>query len=237
MKKKIFLLVPFAVAVVFASLCMIKKYAYNVEPVTFSDLQCADIGKADKLMIVAHPDDEVLWGGGHLMDEGYFVVCITDGRNKKRSEEFEKVISTSGNSGLILDYPDKIFWKRDNWSDVYEMIKCDLETILGYKEWKLIVTHNPNGEYGHQHHRMTSRAVTDVYNEICGPRPELYYFGKYYKKSDMEKIKNSLEKLSSAQLEFKESLEKIYGSQAVTIEKLKHMNDYEMWTIYEERDK
>lgn len=26
----------------------------------------------NKLMIVAHPDDESLWGGGHLLDKGYF---------------------------------------------------------------------------------------------------------------------------------------------------------------------
>lgn len=49
--------------------------AYDVTPISAIQLQLASSSKADKLMIVAHPDDEVLWGGGHLYDKGYLVVC------------------------------------------------------------------------------------------------------------------------------------------------------------------
>lgn len=49
--------------------------AYDVAPISAIQLQLASSSKADKLMIVAHPDDEVLWGGGHLYDKGYLVVC------------------------------------------------------------------------------------------------------------------------------------------------------------------
>ena len=31
-----------------------------------------------KLMIVAHPDDETLWGGANLFKDRYFVVCLTN---------------------------------------------------------------------------------------------------------------------------------------------------------------
>ena len=42
-------------------------------------------------MIVAHPDDETLWGGADLMKESYFVVCLTNNYHTKRSKEFLQI--------------------------------------------------------------------------------------------------------------------------------------------------
>lgn len=36
------------------------------------------LANCSNLMIVAHPDDETLWGGAHLSDGGWFVVCLTN---------------------------------------------------------------------------------------------------------------------------------------------------------------
>ena len=38
----------------------------------------------ESLMIVAHPDDETIWGGSHLLKGHYLVVCLTNGNNEKR---------------------------------------------------------------------------------------------------------------------------------------------------------
>ena len=38
----------------------------------------------DSLMVVAHPDDETIWGGAHLLKGKYVVVCITNGNNRTR---------------------------------------------------------------------------------------------------------------------------------------------------------
>ena len=40
----------------------------------------------ESLMIVAHPDDETIWGGSHLINGNYTVLCITNGNNKKRKK-------------------------------------------------------------------------------------------------------------------------------------------------------
>ena len=32
----------------------------------------------ESLMIVAHPDDETIWGGSHLLKGHYLVVCLTN---------------------------------------------------------------------------------------------------------------------------------------------------------------
>ena len=53
-------------------------------------LEALSLDETNKLMIVAHPDDETIWGGGHLLEGGYFVVCITNGENEIRKEEFVK---------------------------------------------------------------------------------------------------------------------------------------------------
>lgn len=45
--------------------------------VTVKELDSLQLEDCTKLMIVAHPDDETIWGGAHLADKGYFVVCLT----------------------------------------------------------------------------------------------------------------------------------------------------------------
>lgn len=205
--------------------------AYDVKPLTDSQIKAADVNNATKLMIVAHPDDEMLWGGGHLMEGGYMVVCVTNGKDKVRSEEFYKVMKESGNEGIILKYPDKVRGRRDDWSRVRSGIVSDIEKIMKYKKWELIVTHNRNGEYGHAHHQMLHSFVTHIYNGAKIDSP-LFCFGKYFKKSMLQEAQNSLTPITAQQLAYKEELERLYKSQSATIEKLSHMNEYEMWEEY-----
>ena len=47
-----------------------------------SDLKFLNIKNFNNLMIVAHPDDETLWGGKNLIKDDFFVVCLTNGYNK-----------------------------------------------------------------------------------------------------------------------------------------------------------
>ena len=122
--------------------------AYDVAPLTDAQLTDLDLTGITHLMIVAHPDDETLWGGAHIADGGYLVVCITNGNNPTRSAEFQSVMQASGNVGLILSYPDKVAGKRDNWNHVRTQIRTDLEKVMTYQPWEDIVTHNAKGEYG-----------------------------------------------------------------------------------------
>ncbi|MBR4554497.1 MAG: PIG-L family deacetylase [Ruminococcus sp.] len=207
--------------------------AHTVAPMTIERIRMANVNNADKLMIVAHPDDDVLWGGGHLMEGGWLVVCITNGRNDTRSEEFAKVIEASGNAHLILEYPDKVNAVRDDWTEVIDGIKKDVDMLVTYKNWKMIACHNPKGEYGHQHHKMTSATVTGqcLAHGILG---KIRYFGKYYKKDKIDEVKDKLVRITDDQLKFKEYLLTLYKSQSGTIEGLSHMNPYEMWQTYDE---
>ena len=151
------------------------------------------IDKCIRLMIVAHPDDETYWGGGHLMKtHDYFVVCLTNADNPIRKAEYRKALRELGVHGIMLSYPDRVNGVKATWdNNEINMLRKDVWSLLTYKEWKQIVTHNPDGEYGHIHHIVTNRVVAKV-SEICGDKNSLYYFGRYYSPSKLKKMRSHL---------------------------------------------
>lgn len=196
-----------------------------------------DLSNIDKVMFVAHPDDEMIWGGSHLIDDNYLVVCVTCGRNVKRVREFKNVMDTTNDKYIMLNYPDKTMGKRDNWDAVYDDITKDIEKIMAMKDWKLIVTHNKDGEYGHIHHKMTHNIVTDIYESNYKDKDNLYFFGKYYTKKKIGKVKDKLPKITKENYEKKNDIiYKYYTSQKCVVDKLSHMFLYEFWDKYSEVD-
>jgi len=181
-----------------------------------------------KLMIVAHPDDETLWGGGKLFKDRYFVVCLTNGYHSRRANEFKKLLQFTNNSGIILNYPDIQSHIKDNWSEVENGILKDLSKILNYQYWDKIVTHGLEGTTGHIHHKKTSYYVTIIakkYNKYNN----LYYFGKFYRKRNVPK---NLARISNEELYYKRKEIKIYKSQLKCIYALwYHMIPYENWIL------
>tara|TARA_R110000737_G_scaffold148181_1_gene177799 strand:+ start:3157 stop:4599 length:1443 start_codon:yes stop_codon:yes gene_type:complete len=134
----------------------------------------------EKLMIVAHPDDELIFGGAELIKYGseYKVICLTNKSNKIRSKEFKKVMEKLNvGSWEMFDYEDTL----------YPTQQFDLKDVLMSREWKKIVTHNPIGEYGHPQHKLVFDAVLNITNNF-------YVFGKSQQKLDQNTLdtKNSL---------------------------------------------
>lgn len=184
-----------------------------------TDYKNMDYGSIKKLMIVAHPDDEVLWGGSELIDDDYVVVCVTCGSDERRVKEFESVMKETNDKYIMLGYPDKTNGERDNWDSVRDDIIEDIEAIYRMYDWTKIVTHNPEGEYGHIHHKMTNQIVTDIVEE-----DELYYFGKYYSKKDLEEKEVDLVLIDEDTLARKEEILNLYVTQDKTIhETFAHM--------------
>lgn len=105
-------------------------------------------------MIVAHPDDETLFGGGELIRHAneYKVVVLDYGNHMVRHREFIKAMETIG------------IQKWEHWdgepyksSAAYnESILIPLiERVLSERNWTKVVTHNQGGEYGHYRHVST----------------------------------------------------------------------------------
>lgn len=199
--------------------------------VTQELLDSLSISSCTKLMVVAHPDDETLWGGAHLTQGGYFVVCLTNGYNEVRKKEFYKVMDEFGCKGLILSYPDLVNGQRSDWSKEKYQIAKDLDVILKYKHWGLVATHNPAGEYGHIHHKFTSKLVTErFYHNGWGN--SLFYFGLYYPPSYLPKIQKSLKKVPvSSSTKKIQVARSVYKSQESAINARIHMAEYEDWIL------
>ena len=180
------------------------------------------------VMIVAHPDDETLWGGANLYKERYFVVCLTNGYNLKRAFNFKEILKFTNNSGIILNYPDIQDNIRDDWSEVSIGILKDLSTLLSFKFWDKVVTHGPDGTTGHIHHKKTCEYVTKIAKE-CNEYKNLYYFGKFYNKN---KIPKYLPRISNELLIYKKKEINIYQSVINNIYKFwYHMLPYENWIL------
>lgn len=191
------------------------------------------ISSIDNVMIVAHPDDETLWGGEQLLKENYLVICITNGDNKIRKKEFEKVMEETKDYGIILNYPDNPKGVKSDWKKEKASIKKDIDYILGYKKWNKIVTHNPEGEYGHIHHKMTNQIVT----KECKKKDltkNLYYFAHYYKKDEL-KSKGIVETLNEQEIRTKQNImENMYPSQARAYHLFEHMIPYEKLITFQD---
>ena len=194
-------------------------------------LNSVDLDKACKLMIVAHPDDETFWGGGHLLqDKGaYLVVFVTGGTVPERDKELHQAMQVCDAQYLLLGYPDLNPDGRINdWKELEFDIKATLKVIIGAKDWDRVVTHNPHGEYGHKHHRRLSRYMTCLYQHFI-KKDNLFYFGIYYK----EKYRKLLEKHARLPAAVaKDKIEKMivaYPSQLSIQHEHEHMFHYEDW--------
>ena len=183
--------------------------------------------KYTKLMIVAHPDDEVMWGFSELLNNDYLVVCITCGSSTKRVREFIKVMDYTNDDYIMLNYPDKIKGERTDWKDEYNYIVNDIERIMDYKDWDIVVTHNPKGEYGHIHHKITSNIVTNISN-----KDKLMYFGKYYKKNKVPKDLNKIEEDILSKKKY--IIDNVYKTQKNVLYGMEHIFMYEDLITYKE---
>lgn len=189
------------------------------------DFASIDLDGINKVLIVAHPDDDLLWGGAHLINDDYLVVCVTCGTNQIRTNEFVRMMHETNDKYIMLGYPDKTNGERDSWDNHRDNISKDLENIFALRDdWEIIVTHNPDGEYGHQHHKMTSQLVTGVADNNV-----LYYFGKYHSKKTIAPYLSEMTPISDKDLAKKKKLIGIYKSQDFIQTMFDHMYPYEEW--------
>lgn len=131
-----------------------------------------------RYLIVAHPDDEIIWFNPEEYDK--IVIVFTDrldvpqfgSSRRKAMEELpyaDKIIS--------LDMIESNYWrdktKRLDYEENYDEL-CDwLHNII--EDNDTVTTHNPYGEYGHTDHIMLWHACMDTLNcPVNGKDPKLY---------------------------------------------------------------
>lgn len=198
------------------------------EDATKKYLDTLDLKGVDRLMIVAHPDDESLWGGAHLAKNRYLVVCLTNANtyHLTRYKEFKYAMNVAGSPSIMLNYPDYVNRRRVSWEPYKNRIEHDIQTLLRYKNWKEIATHNPEGEYGHPHHIGTSNIVTSAAKKEHD-FDRLYYFGRYYRQLPPDRPIGPPQ--DPKYMRVKKRMFPYYYRERRTIRKHRQMHYYENW--------
>lgn len=101
---------------------------------------------ARPVMLVAHPDDESLWGAGLLLTKpNWTVICCTvPFHDPIRERKFHAACRSLGvMSSVTWGHPER----------------AGLIPIPDLADYDLIVTHNAAGEYGHVQHKELHEAV------------------------------------------------------------------------------
>src|SRR5690606_30634655 len=127
-------------------------------------------------VIVAHPDDETLWAGGTLLDHRtwkIFIISLCRGSDSDRAPKFFKNIALLHARGTIGDLDDGPEQRPIPDNKFEEAII----RLLPQKQYDLIITHDPNGEYTrHLRHEETSKAVIKLWNQGKISAKELWTF-------------------------------------------------------------
>ena len=134
------------------------------------------------------------------------------------------------NNELFLLSPQNLIKKiNDMGLNFRKNIAKDIDTVLQYKRWRTVVTHNPDGEYGHIHHKLTNKIVTECYYKNSY-NSNFYYFGKFYWNNALNQKKGSLRQISGQKAKRKQQIaRRVYVSQKTAVDMFEHMIPYENW--------
>ncbi len=140
------------------------------------------------IIVVAHPDDEILWFSSILSKADYILFCFLEMRMKP--------LKTCGRKQTLSGYPLKnisclgideseAFWDVDwqnpkltkfgieiaknpssarRYEKNYHTLRHDLKSSL--KGYKNVFTHNPWGDYGHAEHVQIYRVLKDLQSDM-----------------------------------------------------------------------
>lgn len=127
-------------------------------------------------IIVAHPDDEILWVGGTILNNPqwkYFIISLCRKNDEDRSLKFYTVLKILNAQGIMGNLDDEPMQKPLDTIEVEQHIL----NLLPKKHFDVIMTHSPYGEYTkHLRHEEVGKAVVMLWNESKINTNELWIF-------------------------------------------------------------
>jgi LmbE family N-acetylglucosaminyl deacetylase len=133
----------------------------------------------NRLVFVAHPDDESIWCDKKLDNNTHVIVVFGLSKlgleiAKIRNNEFKNAMEIAGCSYEIWNYPEKIN-RLQSKSKIEENI---VKVLDNFKNIQEIYTHNEFGEYGHIDHIRLNTIMKNIFRKYykAGKSPEIYKF-------------------------------------------------------------
>lgn len=127
-------------------------------------------------MIVAHPDDEVLWSGGIILlhPEWQWEVCVlcraTDSDRASKFKQVLAVLQITGRISNLNDDPEQTPLPE-------QTVQKEILKMVDVRKYDLIITHSPQGEYTrHRRHEEIARAVMGLWQSEKLSTQKLWLF-------------------------------------------------------------
>jgi len=129
-----------------------------------SEDQASQDGKVIQVaVVVAHPDDEILWAGGLLLKHPEWstvIITLCRSSDRDRAPRFRRVLRLLGASGAMGDLDDAPEQIPLQMLTVQETIL----SLLPERQYDILLTHAPEGEYTwHQRHGEAAYAVRTLW--------------------------------------------------------------------------
>ncbi|MCL2375122.1 MAG: PIG-L family deacetylase [Firmicutes bacterium] len=175
--KKFVISIFFALTAVLFGACFGDNGQYSSLEIALQNLPNKEMG----LMVVAHPDDETIWGAKYLLKYDFFVLVVSNGgwpHNRAeevaalRYIEMTNAMAVSNTPFYILDYTDDLRGFPEN---EIEDIISDIRFVIESRNWNRIVTFNECGATGHRQHIQMHEIVTELVKYTKNAE-RLYYF-------------------------------------------------------------
>ena len=157
------------------------------------------------LMLIAHPDDEILFGYYDVYYSNCTIICFTNGKHKIRSIEFKNSMLSNKFIGHMYDLHDSM---TDNWLQLTDEAiyqQYVIPVLLNHK-YDMIVSHDVIGEYGHIQHKRVHQIAIYCSHIMNIPFMDFYQRYQLTDLSNMEYINQRNAMLS------------IYASQKISID-------------------
>ena len=173
------------------------------------------------LVIIAHPDDELIWMGGMLLRHkdkwNITVISLTRRSDRDRNPKFKKACKMLGVKGVLFDLNDKSPFKP---IPLDKIIKTIESAVKSKKDYDYVFTHGANGEYGHIRHKEVHKAVNRMIKQGKLKCKNLFYFSYLKRENNYQgycipNLKtNNFIKLKNKELNIKKNIiTKVYGYQ------------------------
>jgi LmbE family N-acetylglucosaminyl deacetylase len=127
-------------------------------------------------VIVAHPDDETLWAGGTILQmtqHKWTIMGLCRASDTNRSLRFYTALVSLKGTGYLSDMDDG----PEQTPIPNEKVQKEIMSFLPAKNYDLIITHGPDGEYtSHRRHEEVCLAVVSLWMQQKIVSNELWMF-------------------------------------------------------------